>query len=117
MPPRARLGPFVTALPRATALNVNTAPPEVLAAVVRGLDLEEARSLGARRERAYFRTPAEFLLQLPPGAAVDGADVTASSQFFLASVRASIGDAQARGTALLAREAGGWPAVVWRKYP
>jgi general secretion pathway protein K len=114
---RARLGPFVAALPRATALNVNTAPPEVLAAVVRGLDLGEARALGAQRERAYFRNLSEFLIQLPPGAAVEGTDVTTASQYFLASVRVSIGEAQARGDALLARDAGGWPAVVWRKYP
>jgi general secretion pathway protein K len=113
----ARLGPFVAALPDATALNVNTAAPEVLAAVVQGLDLGAARSLGAQRERAYFRTPAEFLLQLPPGATVEGAEVTTASRYFLASVRVSIGEAQARGAALLARDAGGWPAVVWRKYP
>jgi general secretion pathway protein K len=114
---RARLRPFVTALPRATALNVNTAPPEVLAAVVRGLDLDQARALGAQRERAYFRNVAEFLAQLPPGAAVDGADIGVSSQYFLASVRVTIGDAQARGSALLARDTPGWPAVVWRKFP
>lgn len=114
---RARLGPFVAALPRTTTLNVNTASPEVLAAVVQGLDLDQARALGAQRERAYFRSLSEFLLQLPPGAAVDNADVATASQYFLASVQVSIGEAQARGTALLARDAGGWPAVVWRKYP
>jgi len=43
--------------------------------------------------------------------------ITASSDYFLVSVRVSIGGAQARGTALLARGQAGWPAVVWRKYP
>lgn len=114
---RARLRPFVTALPRFTAVNVNTAPPEVLAAVVRELDLEDARALTEQRERAYFRNLGEFLARLPPGAAVEGNDITTASQYFLASVRVTIGGAQARGTALLARDAGGWPAVVWRKYP
>jgi general secretion pathway protein K len=113
---RARLRPFVTALPRGTALNVNTAAPEVLAAVVRELDLDQARALGAQRERAYFRNAGEFLAALPPGAAVDGNDITTASQYFLASVRVSIGGAQARGSALLSREAMGWPAVAWRKY-
>jgi hypothetical protein len=32
-------------------------------------------------------------------------------------VHVTIGGAQARGIALLAREQSGWPAVVWRKYP
>jgi general secretion pathway protein K len=114
---RARLRPFVTALPRFTSLNVNTASPEVLAAVVRDLGIDDARALTAQRERAYFRNLAEFLVQLPTGAVVDGNDVTTASQYFLASVRVTIGDAQARGSALLAREQTGWPAVVWRKYP
>lgn len=114
---RARLYPFVSALPRYAGLNVNTAPPEVLAAVVKGLELDDARALTAQRDRAYFRNLSEFLVQLPPGAVVDGNDITTASQFFLASVRVTIGDAQARGSALLSREAPGWPAVVWRKFP
>ena len=114
---RARLRPFVTALPRFTALNVNTAPPEVLAAVVDGLEIDAARELAEQRSRAYFRDRADFLSQLPPGAVAGANDVSTSSDFFLASVRVTIGDAQARGSALLLREAAGWPAVVWRKYP
>jgi general secretion pathway protein K len=114
---RARLRPFVTALPRFTEVNVNTAPPEVLVAVVRDLGLDAARALTAQRERAYFRTLAEFIVQLPAGATVDGHDITTASQYFLVSVRVTIGEAQARGAALLERDAAAWPAVVWRKYP
>jgi general secretion pathway protein K len=114
---RTRLRPFVTALPRFTAVNVNTATPEVLAAVIEGLDLDGARELAAQRSRAYFRNRADFIARLPAGAVAGGNDVATSSDFFLASVRVTIGAAQARGTALLAREAAGWPAVVWRKYP
>jgi general secretion pathway protein K len=114
---RARLRPFVTALPRFTTLNVNTASPEVLAAVLRGLELDDARTLSASRSRAYFRNVGEFVAQLPPGAAADAGDIGIASQYFLASVRVTIGDAQAFGSALLARELAGWPAVAWRKYP
>jgi len=113
---RARLRPFVTALPRFTAVNVNTASPEVLAAVIEGLDLDAARELVAQRGRAYFRNRAEFLARLPPGA-VAGNDLATSSEFFLANVRVTIGAAQARGSALLQRASSGWPVVVWRKYP
>ena len=113
---RARLRPFVTALPRFTAVNVNTASPEVLAAVVEGLDLDAARELVAQRGRSFFRNRAEFLAQLPPGA-VAGNDLATASEFFQASVRVTIGAAQARGSALLQRVGSGWPAVVWRKYP
>jgi general secretion pathway protein K len=114
---RTRLRPFVTALPRFTAVNVNTASPEVLAAVIEGLDLDGARELAAQRIRAYFRNRADFVARLPAGALAGGNDVATSSDFFQASVRVTIGAAQARGTALLARDTAGWPAVVWRKYP
>ena len=114
---RARLWPFVAALPGFTAVNVNTAAPEVLVAVVQGLDLDAARALVAQRERAYFRNAAEFRAQLPPGTAAGGNDIGTASQYFLASVRVTIGSAEARGSALLHRSAAGWPAVVWRKYP
>jgi len=114
---RARLRPFVTALPRHTGINVNTASAEVLAAVARDLDLDAARAMTAERSRGYFRNLSEFLVALPRDARVDGNDVTTASQYFIASVRVTIGDAQAQGSALLVREAPGWPAVVWRKYP
>lgn len=115
---RARLRPFVTALPRYTAVNPNTAAPEVLAAVIEGLGLDEARVLVAQRERAYFRNYAEFFSQLPQGLMVPTENIAVNSDYFLATLRVTIGGAQARGVALLARgKAGGWPAIVWRKYP
>ncbi len=114
---RARLRPFVTALPRFTAINVNTASPEVLAAVIDGLELDAARDLAAQRTRAYFRNRAEFLARLPAGATAGGNDVATSSEFFHAGIRVTIGAAQARGSALLERTTSGWPTVVWRKYP
>jgi len=113
----ARLRPFVSALPRFTNVNVNTAPAEVLVAVVPDLKLDDARALTAQRERAYFRNVAEFVAQLPAGSTVERGDIGTASQYFLASVRVTIGDAQARGSALLAHEQARWPAVVWRKYP
>lgn len=114
---RRRLRPFVTALPRFTALNANTATPEVLAAVIDGLGLDDARALVAQRERAYFRTYSDFFAQLPPGLIVPTENVSVSSDYFLATMRVTINEAQARGSALLAREKAGWPVVVWRKNP
>jgi len=114
---RARLQPFVTVLPRFTAVNVNTAAPEVLAAVVDGLGLDGARALVAERNRAYFRSTSEFLDRLPNNATVPTGAISVSSSYFMATIDANIGDAHARGVALLVRdELGGWPAVVWRKY-
>jgi len=113
---RARLRPYVTALPGFTAINVNTAPAEVLAAVVEGLDLGGAQLLVAQRDRAYFRNSDDFLRRLPRGVEASAGDIGVSSNYFMATLRVTIGGAQARGTALLARGASGWPDIVWRKY-
>jgi general secretion pathway protein K len=114
---RARLYPFVSALPGSTAINVNTAPPEVLAAVVDGLDLGAAQAMVAQRDRVYFRDTGDFSNRLPRGAAAAaGGGISVSSDYFMATLRVTIGGAQARGKALLARTGSGWPVVVWRKY-
>ena len=114
---RARLRPFVSALPVFTAVNVNTASPEVIAAVVDGLGLDDARALVEKRERAYFRDRTDLLKQLPRGLLVATEDISFSSDYFIATTRVTIGGAQARGSALLARGIAGWPAIVWRKTP
>lgn len=113
---RVRLAPFVTALPATTALNVNTAPAEVLAAVVDGLDLDSARTLVARRNGLFYRNNADFLSQLGNGASVPSQDIRVGSDYFLVSLRVTYGKARARGQILLARtNPSRWPDVVWRK--
>jgi len=112
---RVRLRPFVTALPRFTPVNVNTAPPEVLAAIVDGLDIDGARALAAQRDRIYYRSVSDFSSQLSRGLTVKSEDVSVDSSFFRATMRVAIGGARARGTALLERDSDAWPTIVWRK--
>lgn len=113
---RERLRPFVTALPPFTAVNVNTAPPEVLAAMIEGMNLDSARALTAQRGRAYFSNPADFSSRLPRGFVAPIEDVTVASEYFTVTLRVTIGEAQARGVALLLRKDFGWPVIIWRKY-
>lgn len=112
---RLRLRPFVSALPAFTAVNLNTAAPEVIAAVVDGLDLDGARALVEKRDRTYFRDRGDFLNQLPKGTVAAIEDISFGSDYFLVQLRVSIGSAQARSTALLARTDANWPTIVWRK--
>lgn len=112
---RARLRPHVTALPATTAINVNTATPEVLTAVIEGLNLGAAQWLVVQRERAYFRSTDDFARRLPREATLAIADITVGSKYFLATLRVTIGGAQARGEALFERQVAGWPMIVWRK--
>lgn len=58
-----RLRPFVTLLPpdaTGAAVNVNTAPKEVIAAVVDGLDLARAARIVQRRQRNPFKATSEL---------------------------------------------------------
>ena len=114
---RRRLRPFVTALPRSTPVNVNTAPPEVIAAIIDKLGLDDARAVVAMRQRTYFRGNPDFFSQLPRGLNAPNEEVSVSSDYFLVTMAVTIGDTEARGSALLDRASAGWPATVWRKYP
>ena len=112
---RARLRPFVSALPVFTAVNVNTAPPEVIAAVVDGLNLDGARTLVEKRGHAYFRDRSDFLNRLPRNVLAKTDDISFGSDYFLVQLHVTIGSAQARSVALLARTNNNWPSVAWRK--
>ena len=113
---RRRLRPFLTALPSFTTVNANTAPAEVLAAIMDGLGLDAARELVAQRNRTYFRNRDDLLRQLPQGVILAVEDISFGSDYFMASLRVTIGGAQAHGSALLARGTGtGWPNIVWSK--
>ena len=113
---RARLAPFATALPGNTALNVNTAPAEVLAAVVDGLDLDSARTLVARRDGTFYRNNADFLSQLGEDATVPEQDIRVGSDYFQVTLRVTYGKTLARGQMLVARtNPTQWATVVWRK--
>jgi general secretion pathway protein K len=114
---RARLGPFVAALPRPTPVNVNTAPAEVLFAVLSDVDLETARALVAQRERAYFASVGDFARRLPGAGVSPVAGLAVASDHFLVTVRARIGESSVSGTALLVRDGPGWPSVAWRRIP
>ncbi len=110
-----RLSPYVTALPKATAVNVNTAPPAMLAAMIDGIRLDDARTLASQRERVYFRDTSDFLARLPQGATAVPDQISTSSDYFVAYAHVKIGTAEARTAALLERGRDGWPAVLWRK--
>lgn len=109
-----RLRPFVTALPTPGPVNVNFAPPEVLAAVS-NMSLADARGLVTQRRGNPFKSAGEFRQRLPHGGIqVSDRDISVSSQYFVVSGRATMGNALVTTQALLHRIGGGWPEVVWQ---
>lgn len=112
---RARILPFVTAVPAPSKVNLNFAPPEVLSALTEGLTVDAARQLAAERDRAWFRTVAEYASRLPAGArltSVAACDVR--SRYFLVTGRARSGAATVSLETLLERTEN-WPTILWQK--
>ena len=111
----AAVAPFLTALPAGTPVNVNTAPPEVLAAIVDKLTGEGLARLVASRAQKPFTTVAEFRARVPPPGSVTGDDTLGvKSDHFYVTIEARKGTSVARARALLRRRGGEWPDVVWQ---
>jgi general secretion pathway protein K len=108
-----RLRPYVTVLPVPTPINVNFAPPEVLAAMVDGLSISLARSVAQQRATQPFRTLADFNSRLPSQMQVPDTLATVSSQYFMVKGYASFGKSQVVMEALLQRN-GVQSTVIWQ---
>jgi general secretion pathway protein K len=105
----------VAALPPPTALNVNTAPREVLMAALPGLDDDAATALVAGRARKPFSTVAEFRARLPASAhVIDERTLDVASGFFLVTVDASQGEARVLARALVRRARPDPASIVWQ---
>jgi general secretion pathway protein K len=109
-----RLAPFVTVLPGRQPVNVNTAPAEVLHALFADLSLADARQLVAARQTAHFRDTDDFRARLPDRDAAPAAEVSVSSQFFLARANVQVGGARVALSSLLARDGAKRPTVLWQ---
>ncbi|MEO6409108.1 MAG: type II secretion system minor pseudopilin GspK [Burkholderiaceae bacterium] len=77
-----QLAPYVTLLPEPTPLNLNTAPREVLAAVLGGLNLSGAERLIQARRTAPFKNLAAVEALLPAIAPLDPKRVGVLSNYF-----------------------------------
>jgi general secretion pathway protein K len=112
-----KLKNFVIFLPRATPVNVNTAPAEVLAARFEALSLDEATALATMRKTASFRDLADFTHRLPDksfAAAVNQASV--ETHYFLVDGKVRMNRAALDMQALIERN-GAHTKVIWiREY-
>lgn len=77
-----KLIPFVTLLPQPTKVNINTASPAVLAAVIPKLSLADAQRIVGQRELAWFRSPTDLQKLVTDLDATQLADVSVNSNWF-----------------------------------
>lgn len=99
----ALLTPYVSLLPVRTTVNANTAPKEVLAAVIEGLDLASADRLIQARQRNPFRNVAELGTLLPQGVSAATERVSVTSSFFEVRGRLRLQDRSVEERALVER--------------
>ncbi len=99
----ARLAPWVDLLPRATPVNANTAPREVLIAAIDGLDLGSAERLVQARQRKPFESLDDVRALLPPTMAVEPSRLGVGSSYFLVDGRLRLDDRALEERSLLER--------------
>jgi general secretion pathway protein K len=107
--------PYLSALPTGTPLNVNTAPPEVLAAIANNLVGERLEAFIADRARKPFTTVAEFRARLPEGATLaSDVGLSVGSNYFYVTIEARQGATRSRARALVRRGGGAESTIVWQ---
>jgi general secretion pathway protein K len=111
------LTPYVTLLPTQTAaVNVNTAPREVLLAAITGLDLASAERLVQVRQRTPFKSSADIKAQLPnPQMELNDGRIGVASNYFEVRGRLRLGDRVLDQTSLVWRNGKQDMQVLWRQ--
>lgn len=116
------LEPFLIFLPPGTVpaatINVNTAPPEVLAAAVEGLDLPRARQLAEARERTFYRQLDDFRVAIVPAPETLSPTLLGTgSSFFIVRGLIRFGRVESFSETLLERQSGNTNrvTVIWQR--
>ena len=113
----AKLKDFIIFLPRATPVNVNTAPAEVLAARIDALSLSDAVQLVESRNNASFRDLADFIHRSPGKSfSLPASDASVTTNYFLVNGKVHINRAGLEMQALIERT-GASTKLIWiREY-
>ncbi|MEB0032535.1 type II secretion system minor pseudopilin GspK [Undibacterium sp. RTI2.1] len=99
-----KLRDFVTVLPHATPINVNTASAEVLSARITALSLSDAAAIIASRDRAEFLDIADFKQRFPDKLTdISANDVSVATDYFIAAGKIKLGRSTLNFSALIER--------------
>jgi general secretion pathway protein K len=109
-----QLRPYVSVLPKSGPINVNTAPPQVIAALSETMSLDQAHVLAAKRDHAYFRNAGDLRNAMDNKPGPDERLVSFASQYFLVIVQIRHERIVLEGQALFERSGQNFPLLVWR---
>ena len=110
-----RLRPFVTALPRGTPINVNTASPEVLTALFEDLTLDAAKDLAAKREKTPFDDLNAFKDRTKTLKLLNPNMIDVKCDFFLLTANVLFNRTELSYTAMVQRQPTGGPKLLWQR--
>jgi general secretion pathway protein K len=110
----AALQPYITVLPEATPVNLNTASAEVLSAAIAGLDLASARQAVQQRQRGHWTSLSAAQEAMGPRARLlDDKQHSVRSRYFEVHGRMRIDQVVQQEHALVRRE-GNQVRMLWR---
>lgn len=114
-----KLRNLVIFLPQAgTKVNINTAPPEVLAAVIENISTSDAAVIVATRTSASFRNAGDLALRLPGIQSVGSSNLGVASDYFLVNGRVKLSRAALQIQALIKRSGRGQAPktqIIWTR--
>lgn len=109
----ARLAPFVTALPEETPVNVNTAPVQVLQALVPDVSAEEMKRVVEQRKTKPFQSREEFVRAFSRSRSTSVApQIDVKSRYFSAEATVRLGRVVVAYRALFQRSDRRLPALL-----
>lgn len=113
----ARLRQYYTVLPEPTPVNINTASPELLGLMLPELSQFELQTMVAARELHPFENISEVGKLLEQSKLnLNSAQFSTGSHYFMVSSQTQFGKSTIRVEALLKREGGVWPQLLWKRY-
>lgn len=111
-----RLEPFLSALPEATPVNVNTASPQVLRTIAEGLSESDAQALVDSRPVDGFPDVGEFMQhELLAGRQVAQNLLSVGSNWFLMRVQVRLGRTELRAESVIERTDQGTARTIMRR--
>ncbi len=108
-----RLRPFVSALPRGTPVNVNTAPAEVLIALFEDLSPETAKDLVTKREKDAFADLNAFKERTKTLKLLNPNMIDVKTDFFLLAANVQFNRTELSYLGLVQRQPAGRPRLLW----
>jgi len=112
-----RLKPYITFLPKATKININTASAEVLAATIPDISYSQALVIVENRKKKPFKKINDFLQLFSENVRknIPIRQLSVSSSFFKINAQVVQNDNYLKAEALLERKSNRWPFIWWQK--